>query len=132
MCVFVFRQKTSYEMRISDWSSDVCASDLQPQRLARQARGVETGGNGNDEVGRGHGSILAGGAIPGPPCSCRSGFSRPYKGGAGRVSCVSGSASGSAWMPASGSGGSASGVAEPVASATAMPTRKDRGEGKER
>src|SRR3546814_9066587 len=27
-CVF-FKQKTAYEMRISDWSSDVCSSDLQ-------------------------------------------------------------------------------------------------------
>src|SRR3546814_6144258 len=27
--VFVFKQKTAYEMRISDWSSDVCSSDLQ-------------------------------------------------------------------------------------------------------
>src|SRR3546814_1505659 len=26
--VFVFKQKTAYEMRISDWSSDVCSSDL--------------------------------------------------------------------------------------------------------
>src|SRR3546814_19344903 len=26
--VFFFKQKTSYEMRISDWSSDVCSSDL--------------------------------------------------------------------------------------------------------
>src|SRR3546814_1119231 len=26
--VVVFKQKTSYEMRISDWSSDVCSSDL--------------------------------------------------------------------------------------------------------
>src|SRR3546814_1137792 len=26
---FFFKQKTAYEMRISDWSSDVCASDLQ-------------------------------------------------------------------------------------------------------
>src|SRR3546814_2808695 len=25
---FFFKQKTAYEMRISDWSSDVCASDL--------------------------------------------------------------------------------------------------------
>src|SRR3546814_10148901 len=31
MCVcvcFLFKQKTAYEMRISDWSSDVCSSDL--------------------------------------------------------------------------------------------------------
>src|SRR3546814_2520982 len=26
--VFVFKQKTAYEVRISDWSSDVCSSDL--------------------------------------------------------------------------------------------------------
>src|SRR3546814_13338571 len=29
--VFVFKQKTAYEMRISDWSSDVCSSDLQTE-----------------------------------------------------------------------------------------------------
>src|SRR3546814_8136099 len=28
MCLFFFKQKTAYEMRISDWSSDVCSSDL--------------------------------------------------------------------------------------------------------
>src|SRR3546814_16371256 len=27
-CFFLFKQKTAYEMRISDWSSDVCSSDL--------------------------------------------------------------------------------------------------------
>src|SRR3546814_6458734 len=37
MIVFFFcKQKTAYEMRISDWSSDVCSSDLkaEPVRLA--------------------------------------------------------------------------------------------------
>src|SRR3546814_2729169 len=29
---FFFKQKTAYEMRISDWSSDVCSSDLKPIR----------------------------------------------------------------------------------------------------
>src|SRR3546814_19138261 len=29
VCLFFFKQKTSYEMRISDWSSDVCSSDLR-------------------------------------------------------------------------------------------------------
>src|SRR3546814_18869254 len=29
VCFFFFKQKTAYEMRISDWSSDVCSSDLQ-------------------------------------------------------------------------------------------------------
>src|SRR3546814_3021673 len=28
-CVCFFKQKTAYEMRISDWSSDVCSSDLR-------------------------------------------------------------------------------------------------------
>src|SRR3546814_7424501 len=31
---FLFKQKTAYEMRISDWSSDVCSSDLR-DRLYR-------------------------------------------------------------------------------------------------
>src|SRR3546814_9143096 len=33
-CLFFFKQKTAYEMRISDWSSDVCSSDLFPHRDA--------------------------------------------------------------------------------------------------
>src|SRR3546814_4672898 len=35
--VFFFKQKTAYEMRISDWSSDVCSSDLlnRPRLTAR-------------------------------------------------------------------------------------------------
>src|SRR3546814_3336582 len=32
---FVFKQKTAYEMRISDWSSDVCSSDLAQPALHR-------------------------------------------------------------------------------------------------
>src|SRR3546814_2947260 len=31
-CFFFFMQKTAYEMRISDWSSDVCSSDLTAHR----------------------------------------------------------------------------------------------------
>src|SRR3546814_8239143 len=40
-CFFFFKQKTAYEMRISDWSSDVCSSDLvlvAGQRMADQDR----------------------------------------------------------------------------------------------
>src|SRR3546814_2935616 len=38
MCnVFCFKQKTAYEMRISDWSSDVCSSDLSAQQLVEVA-----------------------------------------------------------------------------------------------
>src|SRR3546814_9199492 len=41
MFCFFFKQKTAYEMRISDWSSDVCSSDLRRAalRIARCARG---------------------------------------------------------------------------------------------
>src|SRR3546814_6498122 len=31
---FFFKQKTAYEMRISDWSSDVCSSDLSKRRTS--------------------------------------------------------------------------------------------------
>src|SRR3546814_7648738 len=53
VCFFFFKQKTAYEMRISDWSSDVCSSDLgrmegeaevlqqRVHLLAVQRRGVE-------------------------------------------------------------------------------------------
>src|SRR3546814_12943008 len=33
-CFFFFKQKTAYEMRISDWSSDVCSSDLIAAAIA--------------------------------------------------------------------------------------------------
>src|SRR3546814_3994425 len=36
---FFFKQKTAYEMRISDWSSDVCSSDL-PNRAGHRAAPV--------------------------------------------------------------------------------------------
>src|SRR3546814_4734767 len=32
VCLFFFKQKTAYELRISDWSSDVCSSDLSAFR----------------------------------------------------------------------------------------------------
>src|SRR3546814_5507675 len=34
---FFFKQKTAYEVRISDWSSDVCSSDLYLQRIRVEA-----------------------------------------------------------------------------------------------
>src|SRR3546814_10986192 len=34
-CIFFFKQKTAYEMRISDWSSDVCSSDLTFKAVER-------------------------------------------------------------------------------------------------
>src|SRR3546814_9189151 len=44
-CFLFFKQKTAYEMRISDWSSDVCSSDLtlenviQARNMAMTAQG---------------------------------------------------------------------------------------------
>src|SRR3546814_11499637 len=37
---FFFKQKTAYEMRISDWSSDVCSSDLFEATAFAQSRAV--------------------------------------------------------------------------------------------
>src|SRR3546814_1863200 len=36
---FFFKQKTAYEMRISDWSSDVCSSDLHDLVVERASLG---------------------------------------------------------------------------------------------
>src|SRR3546814_16709267 len=41
---FIFvKQKTAYELRISDWSSDVCSSDLRNRSRARQSAGSAEG-----------------------------------------------------------------------------------------
>src|SRR3546814_4271582 len=41
LCMFFFfKQKTAYEMRISDWSSDVCSADLEEVHAALAAIGV--------------------------------------------------------------------------------------------
>src|SRR3546814_10426199 len=40
MCVFFFKQKTAYEMRISDWSSDVCSSDLGIGEIGARINGT--------------------------------------------------------------------------------------------
>src|SRR3546814_4813807 len=40
---FFFKQKTAYEMRISDWSSDVCSSDLRPFFGLGRQRNPESG-----------------------------------------------------------------------------------------
>src|SRR3546814_6065471 len=45
---FFFKQKTAYEMRISDWSSDVCSSDLLPPvnigEVSNKGYEIEIGG----------------------------------------------------------------------------------------
>src|SRR3546814_5226618 len=51
---FVFKQKTAYEMRISDWSSDVCSSDLDRAALRAVFRGI------GHEVAQDHRDLLGG------------------------------------------------------------------------
>src|SRR3546814_10447666 len=61
MFVFFFKQKTAYEMRISDWSSDVCSSDLIADVIEAFAKGGEEAyRNGFDGVAlhAGHGYLI--------------------------------------------------------------------------
>src|SRR3546814_8437025 len=44
MFIFFFKQKTAYEMRISDWSSDVCSSDLLKIDELHLRHGLFSGG----------------------------------------------------------------------------------------
>src|SRR3546814_11552113 len=55
MFVFFFKQKTAYEMRISDWSSDVCSSDLGQDQPGRLDGDVGPGADGDAHVGPGQG-----------------------------------------------------------------------------
>src|SRR3546814_8981823 len=57
LCVFFFcfKQKTAYEMRISDWSSDVCSSDLRqldPGAIAHQPEQMLEARMGDAGIGR--------------------------------------------------------------------------------
>src|SRR3546814_1434775 len=76
ICLF-FKQKTAYEMRISDWSSDVCSSDLltayrQPPMVVVLPETTEQvsrilawcHAEGVKVVPRGSGTSLSGGALP--------------------------------------------------------------------
>src|SRR3546814_10528414 len=61
VCVFFFfKQKTAYEMRISDWSSDVCSSDLGGGELRRFGReiGVLDARLGFRQIGDGRRQIV--------------------------------------------------------------------------
>src|SRR3546814_12142404 len=78
MCLFFFfKQKTAYEMRISDWSSDVCSSDLKvvdgaptfmsaPMVLPRSTAVTEAelaGAGAGSGIGAGTGPVVAGGVV---------------------------------------------------------------------
>src|SRR3546814_4159707 len=75
---FFFKQKTAYEMRISDWSSDVCSSDLLLQPIvenaikygvARSRGAVTVRISAYEEAGRLHLKVKDNGEVP-PPHSC--------------------------------------------------------------
>src|SRR3546814_5592208 len=51
--VFLFKQKTAYEMRISDWSSDVCSSDLHGKTALLHALTGQQGDRRREERERG-------------------------------------------------------------------------------
>src|SRR3546814_4002674 len=97
---FFFKQKTAYEMRISDWSSDVCSSDLWPigdgeaQVDAANALASRSGRQGRKAVDRHREgrAELAAGDIDEIGNHCRCG--RPFAGAAplkeqeiGRAAC---------------------------------------------
>src|SRR3546814_11299250 len=61
---FFVKQKTAYEMRISDWSSDVCSSDLFPSTVAMVGNAV---GSGHLGLGLGiYGTLKNLGKVAGP------------------------------------------------------------------
>src|SRR3546814_3056569 len=84
---FFFKQKTAYEMRISDWSSDVCSSDLGDLHglcprpaLLFQGAGADPGGESGERRRVAHVCAeddrgTAGGTLPGTQeigrASCR-------------------------------------------------------------
>src|SRR3546814_17261110 len=66
MSFLFFKQKTAYELRISDWSSDVCSSDLAHAGpvvgdAARRAQRLAVAQQGRRPVGGGVELVLAGG-----------------------------------------------------------------------
>src|SRR3546814_8086740 len=90
MCVvWIFKQKTAYEMRISVWSSDVCSSDLTtpapmpPTSTYRQVRGTSAHHTGphapNLQLppGPGHQCPPHRPPCPQPPATARSGAPVP-------------------------------------------------------
>src|SRR3546814_17482087 len=77
--VFFFKQKTAYEMRISDWSSDVCSSDLSRAQVRRSCRSCRA--ESQERCGAGRGNRL------GHPCLSASSQSHQRR---DRKSVVSG------------------------------------------
>src|SRR3546814_3908159 len=86
---FFFKQKTAYDMRISDWSSDVCSSDLGTERVRkvnsprlalRHARPRFRGGRARRAGERRSDRAAARGAAPGNSLPGRPAVSAPVGG----------------------------------------------------
>src|SRR3546814_10342442 len=81
--MFCFKQKTAYDVRISDWSSDVCSSDLETvlrclhDHLARFAVDVQVGED--QALRRGEVPALAGRGLVVPDVVAGLGFQRHYR-----------------------------------------------------
>src|SRR3546814_18163304 len=67
---FFFKQKTAYEMRISDWSSDVCSSDLRRREFLRPSadHGAAIAGAGAARLRRTADRAAQGGRLYQPLC----------------------------------------------------------------
>src|SRR3546814_6641024 len=94
---FFFKQKTAYEMRISDWSSDVCSSDLSTpatplpacipasRKRRHERRAVAAGGAPHRRLPAAAPPPLRGAAAPPRPRRCLAhSLSRREPGGGGR------------------------------------------------
>src|SRR3546814_17249607 len=75
MRVFLFKQKPAYDLRISDWSSDVCSSDLRPSPGRGRPVRVSTGPRAH--VGPGAAGRVPGHPGPGGPGGHRRRRTRP-------------------------------------------------------
>src|SRR3546814_1159531 len=80
---FFFKQKTAYEMRISDWSSDVCSSDLllvswvRPAPLPHPAPAATA--IAADQIRSGHSPAACAGTTDRTPCCARTRASAPAR-----------------------------------------------------
>src|SRR3546814_5164661 len=87
---FFFKQKTAYEMRISDWSSDVCSSDLR--RRERDDRRFDRAARTGRARCRRLGLPVGGAALFGAAAAVRAGGCRGHddrdgRGRDGRAQC---------------------------------------------
>src|SRR3546814_1713060 len=86
---FFFKQKTAYDMRISDWSSDVCSSDLFTElRILEQRLNSRSQNHGG---ARDCCILIASDDAPSFPCGLDRGLPRPQRSEERRVGkeCVS-------------------------------------------